>query len=280
MSHFKMSPRRCVFETLSRRDLLAADLNGDQIFDAADIDALVGAINTGSEDIEKFDIDRDGELSGKDIDRYLSAGHANLLRGDVDLDGEVSFQDFLALASSFGQEGGWANGDTNGDGVVGFADFLELANNFGQRSTREVTLTLVDAGHGGVDLLSESTLLVRDLIFTEVSSGTVTISETPGSPSWTVRVLVSSCAAAAEDPQYAGLPCEDHVRQRAEEGDYAQELSFGGSESVTVELPNTTLSVFGEATFPDDPFCFYVVGAEQLAADETDFEIPIFLACA
>ena len=279
MSHFKMSPRRCVFETLSRRDLLAADLNGDQIFDAADIDALVAAINTGSEDLETFDINRDGDLSSQDIDRYLSAGHANLLGGDLDLDGEVSFQDFLAMASSFGQEGGWASGDMDGNGVVGFADFLELANNFGQRSTREVTLTLVDAGHGGVDVLGESSLLIRDLIFTEVSSGTVTLSETSGSPNFTVQVSVSSCAAAAEDPQYVGLPCEDRVSQRSDEGDYALELSFDGSESVTVELPNTTLSVFGEATFPGDPFCFYIA-SERLAADETDLVIPVLLACA
>ncbi|MEM7560442.1 MAG: hypothetical protein AAF394_15075, partial [Planctomycetota bacterium] len=88
-----------------------------------------------------------------------------------------------------------------------------------------------------------------------------------------------SCAAAAEDPQYAGLPCEEQVSQRAEEGDYAFELNFGGSETVTFELPNTTLSVMGEATSPEDPFCFYVA-SERLAAEETEFEIPVWLACA
>ena len=278
MTHLKSSPRRCTFEALSRRDLLAADLTGDQIFNADDIDALVGAINTGSEDIA-FDIDRDGELSSKDVNRYLSAGHANLFRGDVDLDGEVSFKDFLVLASNFDQPGGWANGDTDGDGVVTFTDFLDLASNFGRKSTREVTLTLVDGGHGGVDVLSESPLLIRDLSFTEVTSGTVTISETQGSPSFTFNVSVESCAAAAEDPRYAGLPCEERVGQRAEEGDYALELNFGGSESVTVELPNTTLSITGDVTTPDDPFCFYSV-SERLAEEETDFELPVWLACA
>jgi probable HAF family extracellular repeat protein len=51
--------------------------------------------------------------------------------GDCDEDGDVDYDDFSALALSFGATGGWGDGDFDGDGVVGFDDFSALAFNFG-----------------------------------------------------------------------------------------------------------------------------------------------------
>lgn len=52
--------------------------------------------------------------------------------GDADLDGDADFNDFLALQTSFGNAGSFANGDFNYDGQVNFNDFLVLQSNFGQ----------------------------------------------------------------------------------------------------------------------------------------------------
>ena len=52
------------------------------------------------------------------------------LMGDANLDGATDFDDFPALAASFGERGGWSSGDFDGDGVVQFNDFLLLAANY------------------------------------------------------------------------------------------------------------------------------------------------------
>ena len=51
--------------------------------------------------------------------------------GDINEDGFVNFQDFLLLATNFGDENSTrTDGDLDGSGTVDFQDFLELARNF------------------------------------------------------------------------------------------------------------------------------------------------------
>jgi autotransporter-associated beta strand protein len=52
------------------------------------------------------------------------------LAGDSTLDGTVNFDDLLRLASSYNNQGNWANGDYNYDGNVNFDDLLLLAANY------------------------------------------------------------------------------------------------------------------------------------------------------
>lgn len=149
------------FEGLERRDLLAADLTGDAIFNAEDVDALVLAIRTDSND-PTFDIDGDGNVSDADLASYMTASHANFVAGDFNLDNKVDFNDFLALSVNFGESGGWADGDANGDGIVGFPDFLALSENFGRSSVRSLTFTVIDGGFGGAKLLNGATLQIQE----------------------------------------------------------------------------------------------------------------------
>ena len=68
-------------------------------------------------------------------------GGVEPLAGDADRDGDVDFQDFLALANTFGQSVEPGTGaDFDSDGDIDFQDFLALANNFG-RSAAEPAAT-------------------------------------------------------------------------------------------------------------------------------------------
>ena len=107
----------------------ARDLNGDGAFTSADVDLIV----THDEDLYdiRFDVTRDGFITQRDRDEYLSHV-ARIPLGDANLDLEVGFADFLLLSSRFGQPGSWANGDFDGNGQINFADFLLLSQNFGR----------------------------------------------------------------------------------------------------------------------------------------------------
>ena len=70
------------------------------------------------------------DVNEEDIELYLSAEHANVIRGDIDLDGDVTFADFLVFSDAFGDAGSWSNGDFTGDAWVNFEDFLFLARDF------------------------------------------------------------------------------------------------------------------------------------------------------
>jgi len=63
------------------------------------------------------------------------------LLGDTNLDGKVAFDDFLTLASNFGNEvdyAVWYDGDFTQDGVVTMKDFLELSTSFGREKSMGV----------------------------------------------------------------------------------------------------------------------------------------------
>ena len=74
-------------------------------------------------------------IAGRDF--VLAAIHS--APGDLDGDGQVAFDDFLVVASHFGQQGiGYSQGDVSLDGQVGFADFLQIASNFQDASVANV----------------------------------------------------------------------------------------------------------------------------------------------
>jgi|GEM_PF-4220941 len=108
----------------------AVDLNDDGKLTATDIDALFAAARDTESSNERFDFNSDSDINDEDIELYLSAEYANVIRGDIDLDGDVTFADFLVFSSSFGDAGLWGEGDFTGDGWVNFDDFLYLSRNF------------------------------------------------------------------------------------------------------------------------------------------------------
>ncbi|MEM7316848.1 MAG: PEP-CTERM sorting domain-containing protein, partial [Planctomycetota bacterium] len=111
-------------------DGVGGDFNADEVYDCEDIDALVGAIVAGENDLS-FDLTGDGTLDIADVDAWLAeAGAANLssgnayLRGDANLDGVVDVSDFGVWNTfKFTQTGAWCEADFNADGVTDTSDF-------------------------------------------------------------------------------------------------------------------------------------------------------------
>lgn len=113
---------------------IPGDVNGDDVVNVADIDAVFAAVSAASSD-EEFDVNEDGDVTGDDAN-YIVEEILDTRAGDVDLNGVVDFPDFLTLSGNFGKtEAAWSDGDFNGDGVVDFSDFLALSGNFGFDST-------------------------------------------------------------------------------------------------------------------------------------------------
>jgi len=61
----------------------------------------------------------------------LRVGTSSTVPGDANVDGVVDENDARALASNWGQPGGWRQGDFNHDFLVGPADAAILAANWG-----------------------------------------------------------------------------------------------------------------------------------------------------
>ena len=118
---------------------LLGDFDADEILTAADIDLLSAEVTAGT-NITLFDITDDQLVNELDRVKWVE-DLAGTFFGDADLDGSVQFSDFLALSSSFGAPGGWAEGDFDGNGTVEFPDFLRLSRDFGKgESTATVSV--------------------------------------------------------------------------------------------------------------------------------------------
>jgi hypothetical protein len=107
----------------------AADLNGDTVVNASDIDLETAAVRAGSSDL-RYDLNGDGLVNEQDVtyDVQTILGTGS---GDANLDGKVNFTDFQVLLDHWQQTGiGWAGGDFTGDGSVNFADFQVLLDNW------------------------------------------------------------------------------------------------------------------------------------------------------
>ena len=111
-------------------------LNGDHVFDVADIDDLTSEID--GNDLS-YDLNDDGQVLMDDR-AMLIQDVFRTVAGDSDLDQDVDFADFLALSGAFGKhKAGWADGDFDGNGSVEFADFLSLSANFGVGTTNAIS---------------------------------------------------------------------------------------------------------------------------------------------
>ena len=115
-------------EACEPRLLLTGDFDNDGLRTPADVNSLVQAIVSEQHDL-RFDLTSDALVDQSDLDRFLELSGS--FRGDANLDRRVAFDDFLALSTSFGQPGSWANGDSDANGFVDFTDFLQLSTLFG-----------------------------------------------------------------------------------------------------------------------------------------------------
>lgn len=109
----------------------AGDADGDGIFSADDLDALQQAMRDDRYNCH-FDLNGDEVIDEADLQAMY--GLAQTRPGDTNLDGIVGFEDFLTMANSYALPGGWADGDFTGDGRIDFPDFLVLADSYGDAS--------------------------------------------------------------------------------------------------------------------------------------------------
>ncbi len=112
-----------------RAELRRGNVDGNSVTDARDVNAVFGAILSGSFDW-LFDFNADGSVGQSDVDLMLD-GVFDTIRGDADLNGTVDLADFGILRANFGTQAGYGGGDFNGDGLVSLADFGLLRSSFG-----------------------------------------------------------------------------------------------------------------------------------------------------
>ena len=104
------------------------DYDGNDVLDAADIDALSIAVRAGSVD-KKFDANGDGAVDAADRGQWIDV-LKNTWIGDSNLDGEFGSADFVAVfvAGQFEDtvagNSTWATGDWNGDAEFDTRDFV------------------------------------------------------------------------------------------------------------------------------------------------------------
>ena len=98
----------------------AADVNDDDVVNAADIDLLAAAVQGGKE-AEEFDVNQDGKVDRADIDTVVEKA-LNTVYGDSNLDGVFNSSDLVFVFQKGKYEddipnnAGWEDGDWNGDG--------------------------------------------------------------------------------------------------------------------------------------------------------------------
>ena len=106
------------------------DLTGDGTVDAADINALFGAINEGNMSTE-FDLDGDGLVGQSDV-TFLVESIIGSFMGDATLDGKVDAADLNRVGLNWQTIGeiGWEGGDFNGDRQVNASDLNVVGINW------------------------------------------------------------------------------------------------------------------------------------------------------
>jgi hypothetical protein len=110
---------------------MAGDFDDNGQYETADIDALIGSVAAGNNEVE-FDLTLDGIVNLEDVDLWraiagavLNESGAPILPGDANLDGDVNGVDFVAWNNAkFTSTGTWSNGDFNADGETNGVDFV------------------------------------------------------------------------------------------------------------------------------------------------------------
>jgi len=106
------------------------DFDSNEIYECADVDALVAEIVAGT-NAPDFDLTGDGIVDTADLEAWLAEAGAFLndsggafLPGDANLDGAVDVSDFnIWNGNNFSSDAGWCGGDFNADGAVDVSDF-------------------------------------------------------------------------------------------------------------------------------------------------------------
>ena len=106
------------------------DFDSNEIYECADVDALVAEIVAGTND-ELFDLTGDMIVDNDDLTAWLAEAGAGLnasggafLVGDASLDGVVDVSDFnIWNGNQFSGDAGWCGGDFNADGFTDVSDF-------------------------------------------------------------------------------------------------------------------------------------------------------------
>ena len=105
----------------------------DGVVDAADINALFGAIQSMN-NAPLFDANNSGSVDQGDVEHLVE----NILEtffGDANLDRVVDARDLNALGLHWQDSGaGWADGDFTGDGIVDARDLNLLALNWQKKA--------------------------------------------------------------------------------------------------------------------------------------------------
>ncbi len=128
------------------------DFDGNGRVDVADVDALVGAIVSGSDDAS-FDLNGDSVVNDSDLSKWLSdAATANGLQnayfsGDANLDGTVDAGDLNAVGLNW-QESveGWSLGDFTADGLVDASDLNDVGLNWQKTASAAATAAVPEPG--------------------------------------------------------------------------------------------------------------------------------------
>jgi hypothetical protein len=112
-------------------DALIADVNGDWIVDAADLDLVDAAWGS---DYAQADINGDGSIGSGDLSSVLGEWentHGQELEGDVDGSCEVDATDIALIRAAWGVD--FAPADVNADGRVNVTDLSLTLAAFGDR---------------------------------------------------------------------------------------------------------------------------------------------------
>lgn len=105
-----------------------ADVNNDNVVDAADIDAISNAVRNGQTDT-RFDVNNDGAVNETDRAVWVHALNHTYF-GDANLDGEFGTSDLTEVFVAGEYEDGialnstWSTGDWNGNGDFGTEDLV------------------------------------------------------------------------------------------------------------------------------------------------------------
>ncbi len=130
-----------------------ADVNGDGVVNAADIDAIYHHFGTvtSSNGLAQYDLNGDGAVNQADVS-YLLKNVLHRSYGDANLDGYVDYGDYQVLLTHWQQPGGWTDGNFDGGSVVDYGDYqilLDYWNPTGMNMSEvpePTTLTLLVLG--------------------------------------------------------------------------------------------------------------------------------------